>query len=333
MDKAEDPIEAAFHAGFQLYPRSLEALGASLVDRPDDLELRARYCGGLSRAVQVSAQWRTKFLAQALWWLEHHPDSFATSQATRFWASRQSDPDAARIRAAWLAAERRHSKDASVVAGAGEFLAPSDPVFASELLRRAVQLDLSATVHPLRLSLMIFRHFRALRSKGDPDEGLCFALDGFPRALLGAPGWDERAVALEPACRAALECGEHQVARRHATELLAIADPARLGCGVGSAIHHAHLVLGGVALFEGDVTSAKHHLLEAGRTPGGPKLDSFGPNMQLAKDLIQHGERSAVVEYLDLCARFWESGRDKLVEWKTAIAADQMPKFGANLYY
>lgn len=42
---------------------------------------------------------------------------------------------------------------------------------------------------------------------------------------------------------------------------------------------------------------------------GSPQLKSFGPSMGLAKELVRDGEKEAVIEYLKLCAQFWESGR------------------------
>jgi len=38
-------------------------------------------------------------------------------------------------------------------------------------------------------------------------------------------------------------------------------------------------------LKEGKVEDAKHYLLEAGKTPGSPQLNSFGPDMSLAEEL------------------------------------------------
>jgi hypothetical protein len=58
----------------------------------------------------------------------------------------------------------------------------------------------------------------------------------------------------------------------------------------GNTIHHANLVLGRVKLFEGDVEAAKKYLELAGKTPGSAQLNSFGPNMNLAKELLEKGE-------------------------------------------
>ena len=62
-------------------------------------------------------------------------------------------------------------------------------------------------------------------------------------------------------------------------------------------------------------------------------LGSFGPNMSLAKDLLAKGEQETVLEYLELCRKFWGLNRGKLDEWVKDIEAGRMPEFGANLIY
>jgi hypothetical protein len=77
----------------------------------------------------------------------------------------------------------------------------------------------------------------------------------------------------------------------------------------------------------------KAFLLAAGNTPGSPQLDSFGPNMTLAKELFERGEKDAVIKYLQLCDKFWEMGHDRVKEWLAAIQAGGVPDFSANLNY
>ncbi len=50
----------------------------------------------------------------------------------------------------------------------------------------------------------------------------------------------------------------------------------------------------------------KKYLIAAGKSPGSPQMDSFGPNMTLAKDLLEKGERDAVLEYFMRCRKFWK---------------------------
>lgn len=90
---------------------------------------------------------------------------------------------------------------------------------------------------------------------------------------------------------------------------------------------------GRIALRRGDMAGADRFLLAAGETPGSPQLDSFGPNMMLAKELLEKGERDTVVAYLQSCAKFWTMGGEKLQGWIATIKAGGTPDFGANLIY
>lgn len=92
-------------------------------------------------------------------------------------------------------------------------------------------------------------------------------------------------------------------------------------------------MLGRLAFRGGDIARAKAELVEAGRTRGSPQLDTFGPSMGLAKDLLERGERAAVLEYFELCSKFWEMGAEKLAAWRAAIERGDVPDFGANLRY
>jgi len=109
--------------------------------------------------------------------------------------------------------------------------------------------------------------------------------------------------------------------------------PDRKSWDHGNAIHHGNLILGRLALRRGELDKAKQHLLAAGRTPGSPQLDSFGPNMTLALELIEKGERQAVLEYFELCARFWKLDRGQLKAWAATVKGGGTPDFGANLNY
>ena len=55
--------------------------------------------------------------------------------------------------------------------------------------------------------------------------------------------------------------------------------------------------------------------------------------MSLAKDLLEKGEKETVLQYFDLCRKFWSMGGDKLDQWTKDVKAGQTPDFGANLVY
>ncbi|HEV2687203.1 MAG TPA: hypothetical protein VGV35_01575, partial [Bryobacteraceae bacterium] len=136
--------------------------------------------------------------------------------------------------------------------------------------------------------------------------------------------------------RAAMDAGELERAETLAKGLLALTpkievDP-KLSRGVDDMRHHSFLILGRVALRRGDVDAAKADLLDAGRVGSGVMLASLGPNMMLAKELLEKGEKDVVLQYIGLCRRFWYFA-DRMTPWIVAIAKGEMPNFGDKLYH
>lgn len=149
--------------------------------------------------------------------------------------------------------------------------------------------------------------------------------------------------ALNAAAKESLNTGHDSDARSFAEELEQLAQKYTHDWNYGNAIQDYNIVLGRLALKANDVKEAKRRLLAAGRSPGSPQLDSFGPNMALAKELLTRGERSVVLEYLELCRKFWarnpntnaldKKNSEQLDRWKREIVSGRIPDFGTNLYY
>lgn len=140
-----------------------------------------------------------------------------------------------------------------------------------------------------------------------------------------------RFYALNKMTDAALKIGDDETAGAYARELLSASADFPKDWNYGNAIHDGHMTLGLIAVHRNDIETARHELLEAGKTPGSPQLDSFGPNMVLAKELLEKGERQAVVEYLASCAVFWKMGQQNLRAWTDAIERGGIPDFGVSL--
>jgi TonB family protein len=140
-----------------------------------------------------------------------------------------------------------------------------------------------------------------------------------------------RFYALTKMTDAALKMGDDRKAGAYARELLSASADFPKDWNYGNAIHDGHMTLGLLAVRRNDIETARHELLEAGKTPGSPQLDSFGPNMALAKELLEKGERQAVVEYLASCGTFWKLGQENLRAWAETINQGGMPVFGVTL--
>ncbi len=153
------------------------------------------------------------------------------------------------------------------------------------------------------------------------------------RKLAAASRQEDKFYALNDAAKQSFEAGKIEDARKYANDLLALADKFRQNWNYGNAIQDGNLVLGRIALREGRTEEAKQYLLKAGKSPGSPQMDSFGPNMSLARDLLQKQERETVLEYFQLCRVFWKMGQSELDQWTADVKAGRIPDFGPNLVY
>ena len=124
-------------------------------------------------------------------------------------------------------------------------------------------------------------------------------------------------------------------AEKLANEYLEIADSEKENWNYGNAIHHGNLLLGRIALQNGKIEKAKEYLIKAGKTPGSPQLNTFGPNMKLANELLEIGEKEIVIKYIKLCEEFWDKRFSKanIVLWEESIERNETPDFKANLLY
>jgi len=131
----------------------------------------------------------------------------------------------------------------------------------------------------------------------------------------------------------AFNAGDQVKAGMYAKDLLIQAESMKDDWDYGNAVHTANLVLGRIALAAGDIDEAKRLLLLAGKTPGSPQLESFGPDMLFAKELLEKGEKDVVIQYFTLCSAFWKMDDGKLAQWKTEVQNNEIPDFGPNVRY
>jgi tetratricopeptide (TPR) repeat protein len=137
----------------------------------------------------------------------------------------------------------------------------------------------------------------------------------------------DRFYRLDDVAEVALEAAEFDKAGAYSQELLDTAPNYESNWNYGNAIHNGNVILGRIALQSRDLQRAGEYLLKAGETRGSPQLGSFGPNMNLVKELLEIGQRSVVIRYFDLCAGFWESGQDRLRRWRVDVEQGRVPDF------
>ena len=155
----------------------------------------------------------------------------------------------------------------------------------------------------------------------------------FMKELNSAQNTEDRFYALTNVALPSYEFGKTEDAMKYANELLKLADSFQSNWNYGNAIHKGNIALGRIALTSNKVELAKEYLYKAGNTPGSPQLNSFGPNMTLAKELLERSEKDAVKKYLIQCGKFWKNDNDKLEFWSFQIDKGRVPRFGTTLLY
>lgn len=204
----------------------------------------------------------------------------------------------------------KRPKDVAVMANYAALTLISDKERAIGLLTEAARLDPKNAERHERLAFAHVLASTRIFGGSDPVEA-SLAVDSYMKArALGGHVSDKYFL------EAVFDSGREEVAKREAKALLQKPDRA-------DATHNAHTILGRIALQKGNVEEAKTHLLESAKVDGSPVLGSFGPTMDLARELLEKGERKTVLAYLKACGKFWEDERQ--VRWAKTVADGGTP--------
>jgi tetratricopeptide (TPR) repeat protein len=229
-------------------------------------------------------------------------------------------------RAEWLARVDKMPTNVDVLEGAADFVIIRERPLAQTLFERARALEPN---NPRWVDKIAQLH-RLNAANGDVAEAKA-ALAALEQARAMVPPAEQGLPTRLP--MAAFDAGDLVKARAYATQLLEAARTSSRSWDYGNAIHQANLVLGRIAVTEGRLSDAATFLLAAGATPGSPQLDSFGPNMTLARDLLERGDAASVLKYFELCGKFWKMGGERLAAWTAQVQSGRVPQFGAHLRY
>jgi hypothetical protein len=313
------------------------ALEKGLNTDPDNLAVREQLIGYYFEEMPTSRkpELEEKREQHVFWPIEHHPDSeLAGSPEAGIMPMGFSGSTEGyqRGKQLWLLETETHPDNPRILRNAGQYLSLFDGKTGRGLLEKALALDPADT----ETSSILARSYdqeRVLASS--PEEKATLAQKAMSvreRGLEKADG-EQRFYELGPLATSAFEAGETTKAQQYASELLRSAQQFKSDWNYGNALHTGNIVLGRIALARDDIAGASDYLIAAGQTPGSPQLGSFGPNMTLAKGLLEKDEREVVLTYLQACGKFWKMGGDKLQGWIATIKGGGTPDFGPNLHY
>lgn len=119
--------------------------------------------------------------------------------------------------------------------------------------------------------------------------------------------------------------GFYNEARGIANEMKALPKAYSGTWNDGNLAYYSNWIFGMLALDAGKVETSKELLLLSGECGGSPQLNSFGPNMRLAKRLLERGEKETFLEFLDLIERFWKNGENWLTIWREVVEKNREP--------
>jgi peroxiredoxin len=219
---------------------------------------------------------------------------------------------------------------ASVVRNQGQIdFGDDDAVsLAEKWLRRAIALSPSTE----EFKTMLFQVLRnAANRPEDPRERVRL----FAEAVNLAPD-REKANLLPDLARAEFEAGDDAAAERDAKAALEhVAEVNRRNQQLGqSMIHRANIVLGRIALTKGNVAEAKARLLASLDLPEDTAQFRFGgPDMSLARELTDAGERDAVIEFLERSRKFWFYDRGQIDHRIRMVKAGRKGEAFANYFH
>jgi hypothetical protein len=318
MGSMDDPLGALDRSWLEYYlngsnltAAAVDAFEGSLDDNPNQPDIRTLLLGYYQGKAESSA--RNDFARHVYWFIENHPDA----QLLQFSCGLFLYEDSGIYeegRARWQKALHEHPYNAKVLGNAARFFEQRDQPLAEDALLKAKALDPENEEWPERLGRLYMRSMRS----GSAETRVATAEKAYAafRAAYDLASVLDREDVLLDLSRSAFAAGKFSEAEQFANETLEFANRKQ---DYGEGFHYAHIVLGRIALKNGDIEKAKEHLLDAGKTTGSDFLNYVGPDMTLALELLNQGEREAVIEFIDSCKTFWFGESSRLTDWKRTI--------------
>ncbi len=321
-----------FRESQRLTALDAQALEQRLIEEPDNVRNRTTLLFYYGRSFE-DADGNARRAVHTLWLIENAPEAevlqTAYARLTQFdrgpFASDEDrDTLYARMEAAWLRQLATHRENPSVMRNAAQFSWLSEPERRLALLEQGGALEPMNPDWPEKMGHEL--HDQAWASGEPPDAAIAsLALGHFERAHeLSDPD-----SLLVPLARTAFNAGVMVKARRYAEAAVAASRDRMVGGNREG--HHGNIVLGRIALREGKFEEARERLLTAAEFAGGMGVDR--PNMALARDLLQEGASTVVLEYFTRCADVWPRGKERLSGWAAEVEAGEIPDFGRYLRF
>ncbi len=292
----------------------------------NDIPLRMQLVFYYSSKRLEEAEYRKNYIEHIQWFIKNAPDSNILSINP---VIMEIDGKLAfeTTRELWKINMAKYIKRPDIFANAAMFfLYNGDLRMAVSLLKHSIQLDPSYPEWHRRIGGAYREIGTNEIANNNKSDAINAALMEYRLVYKLTKGDQNKYYAMGDYCRAAYNAGEYIEAEYCSTNLLKAAFNYRDDWNYGNAIHYGNIIIGNIRLRNGDVVSARKHLIAAGNTPGSPQLRALGPDFSLAKRLLLAGDKKTVLKYLKLCSVFWRK-EEKIQYWMRQINKGQIPDF------
>ncbi len=294
----------------------------------DGFALRVLLLGAFFRRRETSQQWRQWRNEHILWLINNQPRAQVLASPYCHLSESEDEGAFVEARRKWIELIESNPDDLSILDNAAGFFHLNDPTYSESLYQKARELEPENPKWSEKLA-----HVSTLRNvhATGPDRVAKSrdTLADFQKALAQTTNEAHRLYLLPSVAKAALDAQDLEGAESAVAEYAKLTQRPEYS-HIEDTGHELSLLQGRCTLRRGHIDAARALLLKAAEYPCGP---GFGPNLRLARELLERGERSGVIEYLRLVSKSWESGCERIAEWIRSIEEGMMPDFGANLEY
>ena len=298
------------HRGGKLSRKQATLLEQQVDAEPNDVKSRVSLLGYYHRSSGLSwsgVLWsafrgnsihQRRYVDLITWFVEHRSQSIEAGLPEMYPPLGFDESVSKTLKELWEKQIAKSPTNVVVLCNAASFFYHTDKVVSEELLRSAQELDPDNAYLAGRLSQLYM-----VGSKRSSEL--------LTRALSEKEAQIEKSSSVNPydlgdLARLAFANHDYEKAELAAARLISSATERHdSSSDYGNAIHDGNSALGRIAVQRGDISAAKEFLGKASKSAGSPVLCTFGPDMDLAQDLLEIGERKAVIDYLWACHRFW----------------------------
>lgn len=316
--------------GDKLTSKRAQQLETQLLANPKDLRTHALLLYYYAHGSETPAKHQAR-VRHRKWIIQNHPEA----DQSLYGFLERTETDYPELKAVWTEQVELKKTDAQVLFSAARFFRRMDTDIALKLLQQCQQLE--PANYRWAGELGDLYAFMAGRKEGAEKTGLSvLALEQYEKAITlnkqerSRQRDRDRSALLRDAAEAAFDVDQLAKAKSYATELLLEYGHDLTAYSYSDAAHYGNIILGRIALREGDLAKAKEHLLIAGRTPKLAGRTFFIPDMNLVRELFAKNERDAVLEYLQLCGTIYESQQKVFQRWEQMVRKGETPSF--NIY-